>query len=157
MKNFSVKNIVLALLVVFSGLLFYKANYYKSLYEQRKDWSPPTHCDEEDITAINFLLNGESNFFSKARAVVALKENECLEDYPELVTSAQTLVDSERKVVETIYKADVVSIEQIMEFESDGKFVSTLLTFQAKFKEELNAMMDKQLEEMWGVKDRDGW
>lgn len=115
------------LLIASIGVLLYFLNDYKTKYENTKTWLPPYFCSNENLKDINFLINTESNNLSKARAVVALKNNGCFYNYPELVKSAQELVNKENEVVKTVKGTDLVSVELLREFEKDP-----LLLFEPK-------------------------
>lgn len=155
--------------VLLLGIFMYKTNYYKGLYEQRKNWTAQTFCNDDSLKAINFLLNSEDNSFTKARVVVALKDNVCLSDYPVLIESAEVVVEKESEVVKSINNVDTASVDLLKEFEkdplllfSDSKNVESekileLNHLVVKFNEELDKRSDKELEKLWGVENLDDW
>lgn len=111
--------IAILLLIILIGVLLYFLNDYKTRYQSTKNWLPPYFCSDKNLKDINFLLNTENNNFSKARAIVALKDNGCFYNYPELVRSAQELVDKENEVVKIVKETNIVSVDLLKEFEKD--------------------------------------
>lgn len=134
-------NIIISLVIILIGVLLYFLNDYKTRYEGTKTWLPPYFCSDENLKNINFLINTESSNLSKARAVVALKDNGCFYNYPELVKSAQELVDKENEVVKIVKSTDLVSVELLREFEKDP-----LRLFEPK-----DAVKDKATLELTGL------
>lgn len=119
MKSSTNKNIIIVILILLTGFFTYKSNNYKTLYEQRKDWTPPYFCSDEQSKDINFLLNTYDSRFHEARVVVALKDSGCFSKYPDLVKSAQVVVNKENEVVKAINNSDIASVDLIVEFEKD--------------------------------------
>ena len=117
--KFTKNNTIILLLIITAGILLYFLNDYKTKYESTKTWLPPYFCSDENLKDINFLLNAEDSNFSKARAVVALKDNGCFYNYPELVKSAQELIDKEYEVVKIVNETDELSVDLVKEFETD--------------------------------------
>lgn len=162
MKAVSFKKIIISLLVILVGYFAYYANYYKTLYRNTESRYPPSWCSDEDLKAINFFLNTEDNPLSKARAVIALKDNGCFYDYPDLVKSAQELVDRENEVVKVINDTDIISVDLLKEFEAKNplslsepknvekdEVVSNLTGLIVSFNEELDKRSTKELDKLW--------
>ncbi len=158
--KFTKTNISILFLIVLVGILLYSLNNYKTRYESTRNWLPPYFCSDKNLKDINFLLNTESGNFSKARAVVALKDNGCFYNYPELVKSAQNLVDKENEVVKIVKEIDMVSVDLLKEFEKDpdplrlfqpkntkkDEAVLELTGFITKFMDEMEKRTQKELD-----------
>ncbi|MBU1031955.1 hypothetical protein KKE03_03480 [Patescibacteria group bacterium] len=158
--KFTKTNTIISLLIITIGVLLYFLNDYKTRYESTKTWLPPSFCSDENLKDINFLLNTENSNFSKARAIVALKDNGCFYKYPELIKSAQELVDKENEVVKIVKGTDLVSVELLREFEKDpdplrlfqpkdtakDEAVLELTGLITKFMDEMEKRSSKELE-----------
>lgn len=148
------RDTLIVLLVMLSGYFAYKSNDYKIQYEIRKNWTPPDFCSDENLGAINFLLNSDDNSFNKARAVVALKDDGCFYDYPTLVSSAQEVVNWEKRTVKLVNKTDAVSVEMFKDYETNYENVSQYyenpIEVFARFNEELAKRTTKELEQLFG-------
>lgn len=145
------RDVLIVLLVIFSGYFAYKFYGYRAQYEIRKNWTPPDFCSDENLGAINFLLNSVDNPFNKARAVVALKDNGCFYDYPTLVSSAQEVVNWEKRTVKLLNKTDAVSVEMFKDYEKiiDNPYLDNPMA-TARFDEELDKRAMKELEQLFG-------
>ena len=168
MKTLTFKNILIAMLILLSGVFLVQKNGYKTSYELRKNWNPPSFCGDENLKAINFLLNTEAPL-SNARAVVALKDNGCFRNYLALVNRAQEVVDKENEVIRVINNADVVSVEMVKKFETEDPLrlfeprdtekddaVLELTGLLTRFQKELDERAQKELDALWEPND-DGW
>lgn len=167
----------IVLLVIFSGYFAYKSYGYKTQCEIRKNpflipTSPqkgetkynrgsegfpelsPYFCSDENIGAINFLLNSVDNPFNKARAVVALKDHGCFYNYPTLVSSAREVVNEETRIVKLVNKTDSVSVEMFKDYEKDyesvSKYFENPMEVVARFNEELDKRATKELGQLFG-------
>lgn len=156
--KFTKTNTIIWLLIIAIGILLYFLNDYKTKYENTKTWLPPYFCSDENLKEINFLLNTESSNLSKARAIVALKDNGCFYKYSELVKSAQELVDKENEVVKIIKGTNEVSVDLLKEFEKDplrlfepkdakkDEAVLELTGLVTKFMKEMDKRTSKELD-----------
>lgn len=148
------RNTLIALLVMLLGYFAYKSHSYKTQYEIRKNWTSPDFCSDENLGAINFLLNSVDNPFNKARAVVALKDNGCFYDYPTLVSSAREVISEETRIVRLVNKTDSVSVEMFRDYEKASQYVSRYyenpMEVVTKFNEELDKRAMKELEQLFG-------
>ena len=148
------RDTLIVLFVMLSGYLAYKSHDYKIQYEIRKNWTSPDFCSDENLRAINFLLNSDDNPFNKARAVVALKNNGCFYHYPTLINSSQEIVNEEKRIVGLRNKTDTVSVEMFKNYEKDYENVSQYfekpMAVIAKFNEELDKRAMNELEQLYG-------
>ncbi|MCL4418825.1 hypothetical protein M1146_01840 [Patescibacteria group bacterium] len=162
MKSFSGKNIIIIILILLAGFFAYESNNYKTLYEQKKDWTTSTNvCSNEQLRNINFLLNTYDNPFHQARAVVALKNDGCISKYPNLVKSAQAVVNKENEVVKVISNTNIASVDLLVKFEKnllsnslpkDGKNDKTFIELTAvviQFNEEMKKRTFKEMDKYY--------
>ena len=158
MKTLITKNSLIVALILVTGLLLYQTHSYKKRYELTRSWTPPSFCSDENLRAINFLINTQRDNFGKARAVVSLKDNGCFYDYPALVESAQKVVDKENEAIKIIKGTDVVSVEMVNEFETNDPLrlfepkdvtkdaaVLELTSLSVAFDKELDKRSEKEL------------
>ena len=156
------RDALIVLLVLLSGYFAYKSYGYKTQYEIRKNWTSPDFCSDENLGAINFLINSNDNPFNKARDVVALKDNGCFYYYSTLVNSAQEVINWEKRTVQLLNKTDTISVEMLKDYEKDYKNVSRYfggnpyMNFDenphmiTRFNEELDKRATKELEQLFG-------
>jgi len=101
-------------------------------------------CLEETSTAINFYVNAEKSIFDKARAIVAMKNDPCLTQYPDVVLAATELVNKEMSAANMAERG----VDALIEFEG----TNGLKGFEAEaaaLEEALSARTYTELEKFW--------
>lgn len=127
--------------------------------------SPTPLCSKEKLSNVVALLNIEDEPFTRARAVISLKDSNCFTDNPSLIDDAQKLLDKEEEVVKTTYNTDFASYDLIKEFEKDPLLLKTpsvytetqktqiseLTNLVSKFTERVNAWILIQSDQLWEI------